>query len=43
VAWVSLVEHQIREAMDAGAFDDLPHHVEAPTYRQYRRPLDLDV
>ena len=25
-AWESLVERQIREAMEAGAFDDLPHH-----------------
>jgi hypothetical protein len=24
-AWESLVERQIREAMEAGAFDDLPH------------------
>src|SRR6476660_3500817 len=33
--WESLVERQIREAMDAGAFDDLP-------YRGERLPIEDD-
>ena len=35
-SWESLVERQIREAMDQGAFDDLPHQGE-------RLPLDDDA
>jgi DnaJ homolog subfamily C member 28 len=34
-SWESLVERQIREAMDAGAFDDLP-------YQGQRLPLEDD-
>lgn len=34
-SWESLVERQIREAMESGAFDDLP-------YRGERLPLDDD-
>ncbi|MDO8485920.1 MAG: DUF1992 domain-containing protein, partial [Candidatus Limnocylindrales bacterium] len=34
--WESLVERQIREAMEAGAFDDLP-------YRGERLPLEDDA
>jgi hypothetical protein len=34
-SWESLVERQIREAMDAGAFEDLP-------YRNERLPLEDD-
>ena len=34
-SWESLVERQIREAMDAGAFDELP-------YRGERLPIEDD-
>ena len=34
--WESLVERQIREAMESGAFDDLPHQGE-------RLPIDDDA
>jgi hypothetical protein len=34
-SWESLVERQIREAMDGGAFEDLPYHGE-------RLPLEDD-
>lgn len=45
----TLIEGKIREAMDNGAFQGLPHqgraiarvNAEAPTVRQHRRPLDL--
>ena len=35
-SWESLVERQIREAMEEGAFDDLPHHGD-------RLPLEDDA
>lgn len=35
-SWESLIERQIREAMEAGAFDDLPH-------QGVRLPLEDDT